>query len=94
MRENHLCTRPSTRGGREREAGREGERETLGMELTRSTCWVVWHSRITNSRWHLYIAMREKSPYALDIMTEGKRTSVREDREREREKSTKLAYLA
>ena len=27
MRENHSCTRPSTRGGREREAGREGERD-------------------------------------------------------------------
>ena len=27
MRENHLRTGPSTRGGREREAGREGERD-------------------------------------------------------------------
>ena len=65
----------------------------LGMELTRSTCLVVWHSRITNSRWHLYHAMREKSPYALYIMTEGKRLSGLSKRG-EREKSTKLAYLA
>ena len=61
----------------------------LGMELTRSTCLVVWHSRTTSSRWQLYHTMKEKSPYAALIMTEGKRASVRE----EREKSTKLAYL-
>ena len=67
----------------------------LGMELTRSICLVVWNSRITSSRWQLYHTMREKSPYALYIMTEGKRLSGLSKRgEREREKSTKLAYLA
>ena len=93
MRENHLRTRPSTRGGRETEkqGGREGGREMLGMELTRLTCLVVWYSRITSSRWQLYHTMREKSPYALYIMTEGKRVSGLSKRgERERNQQNLL----
>ena len=66
---------------REKQGGKERE-----MLVWRSTCLVVWHSRITNSRWQAVPYNERKITLCTVILTEGKRASVREERERSQHK--------
>ena len=93
MRENHLCTRPSTRGGRERAAGRvqgrERERDvgygTYRIDILGSMALQNYKQQVAAVPYN-----ERKITLCTVIMTEGKRALVRE----EREKSTQIAYLA
>ena len=64
----------------------------LGMELTRSTCLVVWHSRITYKQQVAAVPYNERKITLCTLYHDGRKESL--SKRREREKSTKLAYLA